>query len=164
VNKEEFIKIISKNKNLIYKVCNAYCKDNSNRQDLEQEILIQLWISFKRYDGRVKTTTWMYKVAINTAISYYRKNSTQQKYRSNIDISLISLEYEENNIIDEQISLLYSFIDGLNDMDKALMLLYLDNNKQKEIAEILGITETNVATKIGRIKQSLKKQFINHKE
>lgn len=164
MNKEEFIEVIRNNRNLIYKVCNTYCQDETNRQDLEQEILMQLWISFQRFDGRVKITTWMYKIALNTAISFYRKDSKFKKNSAEVDISLISPENDDNNIKNERISLLYSFISELNDMDKALILLYLDDNKQKEIAEILGITETNVATKISRIKQSLKNQFIHYQK
>lgn len=163
MNKEEFITLIKQNKKILYKVCNTYCKDAIDRQDLEQEICIQLWLSMQRYDGRVKMTTWMYKIALNTAISYYRKTKTQQKYRSSSDIAILSISDDTNVLVDDQISLLYTFIDGLNKMNKALILLYLENVKQKEIAEVLGITETNVATKLGRIKESLKSQFNNFK-
>ncbi len=101
---------------------------------------------------------------LNTAISYYRSDSKHKDKNVKIDASIISLsnfEYDSSEQ-DEKIAMLYKFIDGLNEMDKALILLYLDDNKLKEIADILGISETNVATKISRIKKSLKERFSNN--
>ena len=163
MDKEQFIDILNDHRKLIYKVCNSYCQDAANRQDLEQEILLQLWRSIKKFDGRVKLSTWIYKVALNTAITFHRNECKQKDKKTRLDVSIISLEeHQEDREEEDKIALLYQFIGQLNEMDKALMLLYLDNTKQKEIAEIIGITETNVATKIARIKKELKKQFINH--
>jgi RNA polymerase sigma factor (sigma-70 family) len=163
VEKEAFISIIKDNQKLIYKICYSYCPNPDNRKDLEQEILIQLWNSFKRFDGRVKITTWMYRIALNTAISFYRNDSKISKKTVSIDASIITLsQHEYNSETDEQIQMLYKFIEKLNELDKALILLYLDDNKYKDIADVLGISETNVATKISRIKQSLKSQFNNN--
>lgn len=162
MEKDKFISIIKDNQNLIYKICCSYCSNPENRKDLQQEILIQLWNSFSKFDGRVKISTWIYRIALNTAISFYRHACNQKNKKEMIDASVISLsgsgtetEYGAN------IELLYRFIDCLDEMDKALILLYLDDNKYKDIAEILGITETNVATKISRIKKKLKEQFCN---
>ncbi len=163
VEKEKFVQIITANQNLIYKICNSYCSDQEIKKDLEQEILMQLWQSFKRFDGRVKITTWMYKIALNTAISYYRKNSKQSVRKVDIDTSIISIpDIEYDYQIDEKISVLYKIIERQSKMDKALVLLYLDNQKHSEISAILGISESNVATKINRIKKSLKKQISNY--
>ena len=163
MEKEKFIQIIKENRNLIYKICYTYCKDPESRNDLEQEILIQLWHSLGKFDGRVKITTWIYRIALNTAISYYRKESKVSKNKIPIDKSIISLSNNENeHELNQNIKLLYQFIEKLNELDKALILLYLDDNKYKEIAEILGISETNVATKISRIKKELKEQFNNN--
>lgn len=164
VEKEKFLDIITTNKNLIYKVCNLYCSNPLYRSDLEQEILIQLWNSFKKFDGRVKISTWIYKIALNTAISQYRKEKKRIDKPMNLDKYVISLpNIEYNPEIDEALAVLLKLIGQLSILDKALMMLYLDNYKHKDIAEILGISESNVATKIGRIKKSLKKQINNYK-
>jgi len=160
VEKEKFISVIKENQKLIYKVCNSYCSNPDNRKDLEQEILVQLWQSFKKFDGRIKLSTWIYKIALNTAISFYRRNGKHNNNRVKLDALIISLQnFEDNSEQSELISTLYRFIEKLNGLDKALILLYLDNKKHKEIAETLGISETNVATKISRIKKTLREQF-----
>jgi RNA polymerase sigma factor (sigma-70 family) len=163
VEKDKFISIIKDNQKLLFKICFSYCRNSDNRKDLEQEILLQLWKSFKKFDGRVKISTWIYRIALNTAISYYRNDSRLNGRKVTFDASIISLtgfEYVPEQ--DENVILLYQFIDKLNEMDKALILLYLDDNKYKDIADILGISETNVATKISRIKKILKEHFSNN--
>lgn len=163
MEKDTFISVIKDNQNLIYKICYSYCSNAENRKDLQQEILIQLWNSFSKFDGRIKLSTWIYRIALNTAISFYRNDCKHRDKKVSIDASIIALsnfEYVPDQ--DENIAMLYQFIDNLNEMDKALILLYLDDNKYKDIAEILGISETNVATKISRIKKILKEQFSNN--
>ena len=163
MEKEQFISVIKQYEKLIYKICHSYCNDAENRKDLEQEIIVQLWISFKKFDGRVKLSTWIYKIALNTAISFYRSDRKTSVRKVPITESIISIsEYESDSELEENIATLYLFIETLNELEKALMLLYLDDNKYKEIADILGISETNVATKINRIKKSLKEFFLNH--
>jgi len=162
LDQEKFIPVIREHQQLIYKICNSYCTVPEDRKDLQQEILMQLWNSFSRFDGRVKISTWIYRIALNTAISFYRKNRKHTTNKVTIDESIISFsDFGDVSEKDENIAFLYRFINELNEMDKALMLLYLDDNKYKDIAEILGISETNVATKIGRIKKILKERFIN---
>ena len=163
MEKDKYIAVIKDHQQLIYKVCCSYCSNQDKRKDLQQEILLQLWSSFSKFDGRVKLSTWIYRIALNTAISFYRNDSKHSNKQGPINdavISIPSFEIEETER-DENISLLFRFIECLNEMDKALILLYLDNNKQKEIADILGISETNVATKISRIKKRLKEHFSN---
>jgi len=163
VEKEKFIEIVTTNQNLIFKICNSYCSNSEYRRDLEQEILMQLWKSFKKFDGRVKITTWIYKIALNTAISHYRKDCKRIDKPVGIDNSVFLLpDFEYDSQIDEKIAILYKLVKQLSRLDKALMLLYLDNYKHKDIAEILGISESNVATKISRIKKSLKEQISNY--
>lgn len=160
MDKENFLTIIKDHQNLIYKICYSYCSDMEKRNDLQQEIFLQLWKSFEKYDGRAKMSTWIYRISLNTAISFYRKNKKHNNKKADINESLISLSYSDNTIEqNENITLLYSIINQLNDFDKALILLYLDDYKYEDIAEILGITKTNVATKISRIKKVLKEKI-----
>ncbi|MBN2667593.1 MAG: sigma-70 family RNA polymerase sigma factor [Bacteroidales bacterium] len=158
MEKEKFIKVIKENQNLIYKICYSYCSNTEDRKDLEQEILFQIWRSFSKFDNRVKVSTWIYRIALNTAISFYRKDVKNK--RNDYDSVIISLEtYELDSEQDENLTLLFGFIEELKRLDKALILLYLDDMKYKEMAEILGISESNVATKINRIKLKLKEKF-----
>ena len=163
MEKDKFISVIKDNKNLIFKICYSYCSNSEDRKDLQQEILIQLWNSFTKFDGRVKISTWIYRIALNTAISFYRNDCKHKEKTVRIDASIISLSiFESDSEQDEKVALLYKFIERLNEMDKALILLYIDDNKYNDIAEILGISVTNVATKISRVKKNLKEQFNNN--
>lgn len=161
MSKEKFIATIKANQNLIYKICYSYCYDPDLRKDLEQDILFQLWRSFEKFDGRVKISTWMYRIALNTAISFLRNDKKIENQKLSVDESIISLPSNEVEH-DENVALLYEFINMLNELDKALILLYLDDFKHKEISAVLGISESNVATKMHRIKNSLKEQFKQH--
>ncbi len=158
---EEFIKIIEQHKGIIYKITNLNCKNDSDRQDLYQEIVLQLWKSFENYNSQFKYSTWIYRIALNVAISFYRKENRRKEIANPISESLfntagINEDHDKNN----DLFLLQKFVADLKELDKALMLLYLEEKSHKEIAEILGITETNVATKIGRIKKLLKQKFL----
>jgi RNA polymerase sigma factor (sigma-70 family) len=121
---------------------------------------VQLWKSFHRYNNQYKYTTWMYRIALNVAISFYRKENRRKQLTSPLPDNLLDLA-DENNTIEtgKHISYLNQFIGELKELDKALMLLYLEEKSQQEIAEITGITETNVSTRIGRIKKILKQKF-----
>lgn len=159
---EQFLSVINTHKGIIYKVANAYCKDAEDRNDLVQEIMIQLWKSFDNYDKQFKYSTWMYQISLNVAISFYRKESQRQKASNPINDSILNFtDAHANDTTEDNISILHRFIAELKELDKALMLLYLEEKSYKEIAEIIGISETNVATKIGRIKIILKQKFAN---
>jgi len=159
-NKDRFIEIISQNKKLIFKVCNSYCRNTDDRQDLVQEVIIRLWQSFGKYDERYKLSTWMYRIALNTAISHYRSGKRKNASTISIHESLIDIADENPETeLDDNVKQLYAFINQLDELNRALMILYLDDNSYREIAEVLGITETNVATRISRVKQQLKQQF-----
>ena len=164
--KERFIKTIDDHKKIIYKIVNSYCPNRDHRKDLEQEIIIQLWNSFDNYNEKYKYSTWMYRIALNVAISFYRKEKKQpiknDFYDEESIFSIVDENEEENKTeLDHHLKLLQKFINNLNELNKALMLLYLEEKNYEEIAEILGITKTNVATKISRIKLKLKKEFQN---
>ena len=161
MDSRDFELIIEKNKGIIYKVANSYCKDSDDRKDLVQEIIIQLWRSFKRFDHSCKLSTWIYRVALNVAISFYRRDSKRKMASTELTESLIAIIPENDpSETESQINQLQQFIGELKDMDRALMILYLEDKSQKEIGEIMGITETNVSTKIARIKEKLKVKFL----
>jgi RNA polymerase sigma-70 factor (ECF subfamily) len=153
---KEFIKIISEHQGIIFKVCRMYRDTESDSEDLFQEIVLQLWRSFPNYKGTAKVSTWMYRIGLNTAITRFRKNSKRQDiYRlSDTDYELAQSESKRIDI--EYDRELQTAIDTLNKFDKALVLLYLDEKSYKEMAEIMGITESNIGVKISRIKQKLK--------
>lgn len=162
--KDTFITTIDTHKKIIYKIVNSYCQNTEDRKDLEQEIIIQLWNSFDKYNAEYKYSTWMYRIALNVAISFYRKEkkwAIKNDFYNEDSIYSITDENEYDTELDHNIKLLQEFINKLNELNKALMLLYLEGKSHEEIAEILGITKTNVATKISRLKLKLKKEFQN---
>jgi len=121
---------------------------------------MKLWQSYEKYDNRCKLSTWIYRISLNTAISHYRSNRNRKKSTVSINESLIDFADENEKVeLDSNVQQLYAFIGQFDALNKALMILYLDNNSYKDIADVLGISETNVATKINRIKQQLKLQF-----
>lgn len=162
---QEFISLLTSNKGIIYKVCNSYCKRKDDRDDLAQEIIFNLWKSFGTYKAEYKFSTWMYRVSLNVAISYYRQvNRIQFKEMVPAGIFVFEDNLEIKKDHDRNLSLLEKFIDGLSGSDKPIILLYLDDRSHKEIAEITGYTETNVATRINRIKEKLRSNFKYHNQ
>lgn len=162
MNKEsEFHKLLLDHKGILYKVTNAYCRNEEDRKDLMQEIIVQLWKSLDQYNPQYKHSTWIYRIALNVSISFYRKERKRNELTGTFSESIWKyIETPEKNTEQEQsIQLLYKFIYELKELDRALMLLYLEEKSHKEMAEIIGITETNVATKIARIKHLLKQKF-----
>jgi RNA polymerase sigma factor (sigma-70 family) len=155
---ERFQTLVDEHKKILYKVCNSYCRDRDARDDLAQEIIIQLWRSFHKFDERYRFSTWMYRIALNVAISFYRRENTRTRYVISDEEHLLEAIDETKNQ-PEEIRLLYKFIEGLDPLNKALVLLYLDGNNYQEIADVLGISETNVATKISRLKSKMKQEF-----
>ncbi len=144
---------------IIRKVANSYCKNIDDRDDLIQEITIQLWKSWHRYKSEFKRSTWIYRISLNVAISFYRKNYKKNNLHSSIQDENIFFDETQNLDLNDNIKALYIYISELDELNKALILLYLENYKHEEIAETLGISKTNVATKISRIKDHLKKRF-----
>lgn len=163
--KQQFLDGIGQHKGILYKVAASYTQTDADRSDLMQEMVIQLWKSFDTFDPTRSWSTWMYRVVLNVAISYYRKESTYNRTFSDAPVHLIELHSQEDQGEQaEQIQQLYAFINQLNRIDRALMLLYLDDLSYQDIADTLGITKTNVATKISRIKTFLKQQFASKNE
>lgn len=155
-----FLSILESNKGILYKIAISYCKDCEDRKDLVQEIIVQLWKSYENYNDQYKYSTWIYRISLNVAISFYRDQSRRKRFSNPLSEGIINFVHtNETNELEEDIGFLQQFISELKEMDKALMLLYLDQKSHKEIAEIIGISETNVATKISRIKTGLKQKF-----
>jgi RNA polymerase sigma-70 factor (ECF subfamily) len=157
---EQFLTVIQANKGIIYKVANAYCHNAEDRKDLVQEIIVQLWRSFDNYNDSYKYSTWMYRISLNVAISFYRKENRRKQIAYPLPGSI--LDFADPGIateIEADVGFLQQFIAELKELDKALLLLYLEEKSHREIADITGLSVTNVATKIGRIKNILKQKF-----
>ncbi len=157
---DNFLLVIESYKGILYKVANSYCRNAEDRKDLIQEIILQLWKSFDNYNEKFKYSTWIYRISLNVSISFYRKENSRKRISNSLTMDIF--DFTETEISDEKetnLGLLNQIISELNDLDKALMLLYLEERSYTEISEIIGITETNVSTKISRIKTKLKKEF-----
>jgi RNA polymerase sigma-70 factor (ECF subfamily) len=159
---QEFTKLIRENKGIIYKICNSYCADKDDREDLAQEIIYNLWKSFNSFNSEFKFSTWMYRIALNIAISFYRQEKKFKNHDSIMEGLIVFEEKPEDKTeVENNLLLLQGFINELKEIDKAIILLYLDDKSHREIAQITGFTETNVATKINRIKDKLRTNFSN---
>ncbi len=151
-----FVRQLEQNQNIVHKICRLYTNNSDAHNDLFQEITIQLWRAYPKFRGDSKFSTWMYRVALNTAITLYRKSkrSLQTQDYEGISFKISSEEYDDT--IEEQLKLMYSAVKKLNDIDKALVFLYLENKNYREISETLGITEVNARVKMNRIKEKLR--------
>ena len=155
-----FLSVVESYKGILYKIANSYCKDSEDRKDLVQEIIVQLWKSYENYNDQYKYSTWIYRISLNVAISFYRNQNRRKRLSSPLTEGILNfVDTNETGELEEDIGFLQQFISELKEMDKALILLYLDQKSHKEIADIIGISETNVATKISRIKTALKQKF-----
>jgi RNA polymerase sigma-70 factor (ECF subfamily) len=157
--RDEIIALIEQHQALIYKVVHSYCPERAEQEDLAQEIILQLLKSYPRFDHGVKVTTWMYRVALNVAISHYRQLQTRQQHLAPMPEKLVSVAETGDEDLSEEVVQLRAFIQALPPLNRALMLMYLDGHSHAEIAAALGISTSNVGTKITRIKQQLKKHF-----
>ena len=159
MNKElehKFVTELQDNQNIVHKVCTLYTNDRDSHNDLFQEITIQLWKAYPKFRGDAKFSTWMYRVALNTAITLYRKQKRRidtADYESVI-FKIKADEYDETEEL--QLKLMYKAVKQLNDVDKALVFLYLEDKNYTEISETLGISEVNARVKINRIKTKLR--------
>jgi RNA polymerase sigma-70 factor (ECF subfamily) len=147
----DFLNMLQEYNRIIFKVTSFYTETNTTMDDLYQEVVLNLWKAFPNFRNESRLSTWIYRIALNTCVSYYRKSSRQPAC---IELTPdIKAYYTEEN---EAVAELYACIDRLGKLERALILLYLEDRPYKEIAEIMGITATNVSTKINRIKEKLK--------
>ncbi len=157
-----FTDLLQHHAGIVFKVANTYARGSDDRDDLAQDIAAQLWRAWPRYDATRSATTWMYRIALNVAISHVRSNSLRLRHDA------VTLDDELHDLADansadpateQQLRLLQGFIARQAPLDRALLLLYLEERAQREIAEILGISESNVSTKIGRLKQRIRDEL-----
>ena len=159
--REAFSELLERHRAIVFKVANTYCRHPDDRADLVQDIAAQLWRAWPGYDPTRSFTTWMYRVALNVGIDFVRSHVREQRHAVPLDEDLHDLadgqatDHESAQLL----RLLHGFIDRQPPLDRALLLLYLDERPQREIAEILGISETNVSTKIGRLKQRIRDEL-----
>lgn len=157
-----FHEIITRHKGIFLKIARTYCRNEADRQDLVQDMMIQVWRGLPRYNSSYPLSTWLYRVALNTAISFYRRQ--RRTIQASLPVLDVSLLLTDDGVDPQQaqLKLLELFITSLNDLDKALILLYLDEKSYAEIAQIMGISVSNVGTKLGRIREKLREKFSNH--
>lgn len=158
---DAFSALLQRHRGIVFKVANTYARHAEDRADLAQDIATQLWLAWPRYDATRSFSTWMYRVALNVAISHVREQTLRQRHTTP------SLDDMPHDIADadaathehqQQLRQLHRFIQQQAPLDRALLLLYLDDRPQREIAEILGISESNVSTKINRLKQRIRNE------
>jgi RNA polymerase sigma-70 factor (ECF subfamily) len=175
VTAQEFEELVERHKGIFFKVAHMYCHNTADRDDLLQEMMIHVWHSLPRYnhDKQCKISTWLYRVALNVAISFYRKHGSRAQRYIALDEApdeALSASTEQSTELrsmgksehEQQLQLLEQCISELKELDRALMVLYLEDKSHAEIADIMGLSVSNVGTKIGRIKDKLKQRFSHH--
>ena len=154
LSEKEFLREIQENQNIIHKVCHTYMDNKPDREDLFQEIVLSAWTGVKRYKGGSKFSTWLYRVALNTAITFYKKRKKKWiTYEQRNSLESIG---DPGDVGDERLEAMNKAINELSGIDKALVMLYLEEYSYDEIGEIMGITANNVAVKMNRIRAKLK--------
>ena len=155
---ENFLAAINEHKGLIFKIASVYTNTVDDRNDLSQEIIYQFWKSFDSFDQKSSLTTWFYRVAMNVAI--YHLNKGKRKIQAvALDDQIINFHEVDNSETEEKWRMLKKEIDNLNLLEKGIVILYLENKSYEEIGQIIGISTSNVGTKLSRIKEKLKKQI-----
>ena len=153
-----FIELIRQNERLIYKVCSIYVSDEFPIADLYQEVVYNLWKGFTKFRNECSVSTWMYRIALNTCITGMRKELRRPQRVSILSLNEHLIEPES---MDENIKEMYRLIYQLKTLERAIILLYLEEKSYQEIADITGLTLNNVATKLKRIKEKLKQMSEN---
>lgn len=161
---KEFLLLIRKNQGIVHKVCNMYCDNEEDREDLFQEILAQLWRSFPSFRNESKVTTWMYRVALNTAITSFKKERRRPDQKK-LTQEFFQIANDERDVeTEDNINQLHQAVARLSGIEKSIVLLFLEDKKYEEIAEITGITQNYVRVKMNRIKRKLKILMENGEE
>ena len=154
--KDQFLDILEKNIGIIIKIARAYSKTLHDKEDLINDITLELWKSFGRFKGDSKISTWIYRIALNTSMNYKRKREKDRLFFLDDLKQIENLSWLIEQPDSSHSEILYQCIDELNQLNKAIILLYLDGNSHDEISDITGISKTNVGTRISRIKEQIK--------
>lgn len=156
-----FAELLERHRGIVLKVAHAYARDPADREDLVQEIAGQLWHAYPAYEPARRFTTWMYRIALNVAISFVRVGGRRGRHIVPLDETLhdVADGNAVDHEMDQHIRALHRFIHAQKPLDRALLLLYLEDRGHRDIADILGISETNVATKISRLKQRIRNEI-----
>ena len=149
---QHFLELIHKHQGIIHKICFVYCKHTADREDLQQEIVLQLWKSFPSFQGNAAFSSWMYRVALNTAINQTRRPGLLFDTSSSPEIPI---DPNESFDLSEEVQVLYRAISQLRKVEKAIILLWLEEKSYEEIAESIGISVKNVSVRLVRIKAKL---------
>lgn len=157
----DFIGTIELHRGIIFKVCKMYCPQEEDCNDLYQDIVAQLWKAWGGFRGDAKISTWIYRIALNTAISGFRKQK-RNPLTNSVDAMEANMAQEDERAKQEDLELLHMAIGMLSDVEKAMIMLYLDDVSYEDIASIMGITQNNVRVKMLRIREKLKKIMANH--
>ena len=150
--KDKFMIMVESNQNILHKISRLYSNDEGEKRDLFQEILYQVWRSFPKFRGECKESTWIYRVALNTATTHIGKEKKNKQGRVDFEVA-DGIAESKSGVV--EINALYSAISRLESDEKAMMMLYLDEHSYEEIAEIIGISKANVAVRIHRVKGKL---------
>ena len=154
--KDQFLDILEKNIGIIIKIARAYSKTVSDKEDLINDITLELWKSFERFKGDSKISTWIYRIALNTSMNYKRNREKNRIFFMDDLKQIENLSWLIEQPGSSHSEILYQCIDELNQLNKAIILLYLDGNSHEEISVITGVSKTNVGTRISRIKEQIK--------
>ncbi len=160
---KEFIQLLNQNQKIIHKVCNLYLNWQEDKEDLFQEITLQAWKAFSQFRGEAKFSTWLYRVSLNTAITYFRKDKKNAFIASVSEIPELAIQ-SERDPIEDKTKAMYKAIAALSKIDKAIVMLYLEDYSYAEISEIIGITANNIAVKMNRIKVKLREATLKNFE
>lgn len=159
MRKEEmFVQIVKENEGILYRISRAYTNDEDDQKDLYQEIVYQLWKGFDGFRGEAKVSTWIYRIALNTALFHSKKAKRKGQRIALEGLNLTQEHYDP--VLEERLALLYKHVQSLNDIDKGIILLFLEGKKHEEIASITGFSTTNVGSRIARIKEKLRSRII----
>lgn len=150
-----FLKLVNQHKGILYKASRIYADSTEDREDLQQEILIQLWKSYQTFKGDSEFSTWMYRVAINTAITYLKKEKKRTQNHTDAPQHFEVLSEDYNPTKDKQLEIFYNAVQELNPLEKAVIFYFMEGMSHKEIGSNLGLSEGNARVKLNRTKEKI---------